>query len=225
MIGTKIKQLRDKQGLTQEQLAYQIDVSRNTVLNWEKGKREPRASDLSKLAAFFEVSIDSLIIDNGKNQIPPQSDNIDTSPGEPPVWIDVVEPVVCAGKGNDYYEISWEPVERYPFSASDLIGYAWHSGKMRIIRIEGSSMEPRYRDGDRVMFSEEEVTSGDVAIVLWDGKLLIRGYVIERGKTVHLRALNKENPEIVVYPEDERFQVLGKVLGRVSRFEPDKGFW
>ncbi len=222
-IGERIKYERERVGLTQSDLAEMAGVNSVTLSKWESGLNEPKLASIRKIAGALSIPVSALI--SGDDPFSRQSDNPSHTPGEPPVWIDVVEPVVCAGNGNGYVEIDWEPVGRYPFSAADLIGYSWHSGKMRIIQIEGNSMEPRYRDGDRIMFSEEDVSSGDVAIVLWDGKLLIRGYVLERDNTVHLRALNRENPEIIVYPDDERFQVLGKVLGRVSRFEPDKGFW
>lgn len=144
--------------------------------------------------------------------------------GEEPVWIDIVEPAACAGPGNGYHEVTWKPIGRLPFSPVDLMGYAWHSGKMRVIRIEGSSMEPRYREGDRVLFSDDGVVSGDIAIVMWDSRLYIRGYIVTPDKMVHLRAFNKENPEIVVDPGDPRLQILGKVLAKVG-IEPDKGFW
>lgn len=148
------------------------------------------------------------------------------SVGEEPVWIPVVEPHVCAGGGNGYMEIDWEPVGRFPFAPADLLGVSWHSGTLRIIRVDGNSMEPRYRDGDMILFSEECVSSGDVIVALWDGRLFLRGYIEDKkNETYRLKALNPDYADIVIDPDDERFLPLGKVVGKVNRIEPDRGFW
>jgi len=142
------------------------------------------------------------------------------------VWIDVVDMIACAGHGNGYPDICWEVVDQYPLPATALMGYSWRCGKLRIVRIEGRSMEPRYVDGDMILFSDEGAESGDIAIVSWDGRLYIRGYLLERDGSVRLKALNAAgNPDIVVEPGDERLHVLGKVLGKVGTFEADRGFW
>lgn len=148
------------------------------------------------------------------------------SVGEEPVWIPVVEPHVCAGGGNGYMEIDWEPVGRFPFAPADLLGVSWHSGTLRIIRVDGNSMEPRYRDGDMILFSEECVSSGDVIVALWDSRLFLRGYIEDKkNETCRLKALNPDYADIVIDPDDERFLPLGKVVGKVNRIEPDRGFW
>ena len=51
----RLKYLRLKKGLTQEQLAETAKVSMQTVYNWEKGIRQPRMEDLQKLADLFEI--------------------------------------------------------------------------------------------------------------------------------------------------------------------------
>ena len=44
-----IKLLRKSRGITQEELSERIGVHENTIRLWEKGLREPRSSDISKL--------------------------------------------------------------------------------------------------------------------------------------------------------------------------------
>ena len=56
----KLKVLRKKKGLTQQQIADEIGVNRGSYSNWEKGKREPSFENLVKLADLLEVSLDSL---------------------------------------------------------------------------------------------------------------------------------------------------------------------
>ena len=60
----KLKVLRKKKGLTQQQIADEIGVNRGSYSNWEKGKREPSFENLSMLACIFDVSIDFLLSEN-----------------------------------------------------------------------------------------------------------------------------------------------------------------
>lgn len=55
-----IKELREKQGITQEQLADALDVSRGTVGMWETGKRRPSQELYEKIADMFNVDMDYL---------------------------------------------------------------------------------------------------------------------------------------------------------------------
>ena len=57
----KLKMLRKKKGLTQQEVADLVNVSRVRYTNWECGKREPTYENLSMLACIFDVSIDYLL--------------------------------------------------------------------------------------------------------------------------------------------------------------------
>lgn len=59
----KLKVLRKKKGLTQQEVADKIGINRPSYLNWEKGRREPSFENLSMLACIFDVSIDYLLGD------------------------------------------------------------------------------------------------------------------------------------------------------------------
>ena len=52
----KLKEWREKSGLSQEKLAECVGVHENTIRKWEKEYREPRASDIAKLAAALNIS-------------------------------------------------------------------------------------------------------------------------------------------------------------------------
>lgn len=58
----RFKQLREESGLTQEELARRLGVSKGTVGNYESGARTPRKlDDLNSLADYFNVEIDYLL--------------------------------------------------------------------------------------------------------------------------------------------------------------------
>lgn len=61
MLNEKIIYYRKKNMLTQEELAYQLNVSRQTITKWEAGIIYPNVEYLIKLSNLFDVSIDSLV--------------------------------------------------------------------------------------------------------------------------------------------------------------------
>ena len=57
-----IRQMREERGWTQVDLAHRIDVAPATIYTWERGKFEPRASQLRKLAEAFGVRMDEIAL-------------------------------------------------------------------------------------------------------------------------------------------------------------------
>lgn len=61
MIGTRIKQLRTKSGMTQKALADMLFVSAQAVSRWENNEVEPSIQTLVEMAKIFEVSVDEIV--------------------------------------------------------------------------------------------------------------------------------------------------------------------
>lgn len=61
MLSEKIYELRRKQGLSQEQLAERIGVSRQAISKWESGQSIPDLDKLILLSENFSVSLDALV--------------------------------------------------------------------------------------------------------------------------------------------------------------------
>ena len=59
--GEKLQDLRKKKGLTQEELAEALYVSRTAVSKWESGRGYPNIDSLKEISKFFSVSIDELL--------------------------------------------------------------------------------------------------------------------------------------------------------------------
>lgn len=59
----KIKSLRQKQSLSQQELAHKLYVSRQTVTKWESGKSLPDIPKLKKMSEIFKTDIDSFLSD------------------------------------------------------------------------------------------------------------------------------------------------------------------
>ena len=64
-IGKNIKKHRIETGMTQDQLAEKLNVTRQAVSNWETGKTQPNIETLTALAEHFGVSVEALIYGSG----------------------------------------------------------------------------------------------------------------------------------------------------------------
>lgn len=60
VFSARLKELRLQHGISQEELAEQIGIKRNSYSDWENGKCKPSYEKLEKIADFFEISLDWL---------------------------------------------------------------------------------------------------------------------------------------------------------------------
>jgi transcriptional regulator with XRE-family HTH domain len=63
-IGEKIQQLRKANNLSQEQLAVQLEVSRQAVSKWELNESTPDTDKIILISRIFSVSTDYLLLEN-----------------------------------------------------------------------------------------------------------------------------------------------------------------
>ena len=61
MLGTRIKELRKEFGLSQVDLAAQMEVTKQTISNWENENIQPSIDMLVALANVFNVTTDYLL--------------------------------------------------------------------------------------------------------------------------------------------------------------------
>lgn len=61
----QLKTLREQEGLTQEELALRLNISRSAIAKWEQGKGMPSLDLLKSLSLFFHISIDELLGEEG----------------------------------------------------------------------------------------------------------------------------------------------------------------
>ncbi|MDE7389956.1 MAG: helix-turn-helix domain-containing protein [Lachnospiraceae bacterium] len=71
-LGEKIQMLRNKEGLSQEQLAEHLAVSRQAVSKWELGQSTPDLDYVVQLGELFNVSLDYLVKDKDFSEISSQ---------------------------------------------------------------------------------------------------------------------------------------------------------
>ncbi|MFD1316997.1 helix-turn-helix transcriptional regulator [Loigolactobacillus coryniformis] len=76
MFAQKLKDLRSKKHVTQQEIADFLGISRPAYTAYESGKRQPDYDILKKLATYFNVTTDFLL---GQNQTPEWADKRDTT--------------------------------------------------------------------------------------------------------------------------------------------------
>ena len=150
MIGPQIRLLRKEANMTQQELASKLFVSQQAVGKWERGEATPNPETIVAMSKIFGVSADTLLGESA----PPLSTG--------GTWVPVLGDV-AAGIPIDAVEniVDYEEIDHAMAS----------NGKYYGLRIKGSSMEPRIREGDVVIVrQQEDADTGDTAVVLVNGE-------------------------------------------------------
>ena len=171
--GEKIRLLRNKTKMSQEELAESLSVQRNTVWRWENKKANPSKDMLSKLAAALNTTVSYL---TGETDVP---DRGASAAGEQHIQIigravelDVYSLAACMGYGKDNEN---EPREK--------TGTAWLDERVvgplypvmpYLINVDGNSMEPKIYEGDRLVVNENVMPGqGDICLARYE----VNGYI------------------------------------------------
>lgn len=149
MIGRQIRHLRKATNMTQQELASKLFVSQQAVGKWERGEATPNPDAIITMAKIFDVTADVLL---GESTVPQSTGG---------TWIPVLGDV-AAGIPIEAVEniVDYEEIDTALASTGDFFA----------LRIKGSSMEPRIREGDVVIVRKQNTAdTGDTAIILVNG--------------------------------------------------------
>lgn len=134
---------------SQADLAKILFVNQTAVSQWERGVTTPSPPILLKLSQLYGVSTDYLL---GQNISSDDSKGIKI-----PVLGDVAAGIPIEAVENI---VDYEEIDTAMASTGEFFG----------LRIRGSSMEPRIREGDVVIVrQQEDADTGDTAVVLVNG--------------------------------------------------------
>jgi transcriptional regulator with XRE-family HTH domain len=68
-IGRRVRAARQDRGLTQNELASQVGVSRSAVAQWETGRAGQVTGNLSRIASVLEVNVEYLMYGDDKRAV------------------------------------------------------------------------------------------------------------------------------------------------------------
>lgn len=137
-LAKKMIELRKQNGLSQQDLADRLGVSRQAISRWETGAVQPLADSVKSLAQVFQVSTDYLLNDDLDDPTPLRSPQPAPTPQEEPKsarkhrkWLLALAALAAAAVlvlvtalGTAYY-LQWK--ERQPVSSSDVLS-EWDDG-------------------------------------------------------------------------------------------------
>lgn len=238
-VGERIKELRDKNGLSQEELAALTSeishrgISRQSISYWESGKSTPRSDNLSAVATALGVDVATLLDGTDTKIAPsPKEERVEivehygmNGTIKVPVYEDFMS--ACAGRGTDAVEGVVKEELEIPIW---LLGgtYSTRPGESPfIVRINGDSMEEAdIPDGCQVLVNPiAEADNGDVVIAELDGDWMVKWVYWNRHcDGGELRSASLKYPVKKFTKEDVetgRFRYIGKVCKSMTT--PQKG--
>ena len=199
--GERIKGRRGEIGLTQEQLADAVGVTYQAVQQWESGKSNPKGKRLEALAAALSCS--KVWIEFGSDEAEKPSNVVEgpSIKGRYPLisW-------VAAGAWCDISEIHPADAVLYPCPVSC-------SDRTFVLRVQGISMEPLFRDGDLIFIDPAaDVRHGSYVVARLDdhNEATFKKLIIEGGQK-YLKPINPNWPEQII-PINGNCTIVGPVV-------------
>ena len=209
--GIRLKHLRTQDGLTQQDLADALGISKSTISMYENGNREPDFETLENIADYFNIDMATLFLSTS------------TSLPSPDIAEDTIQfPVlvnVAAGYDQPAQVLqNWEG-EKIEVPRAYLHGRS--PDDYFAMRVVGDSMYPDYQNGDILLILRQSILnrSGEVAVILYGGEdaTLKKIEFVQGEDWMKLLPINPQYPPRMISGADlEQCRILGipKVLIR-----------
>lgn len=197
--------LRKRKGLSQQELANTLKISRSAIGMYETGKREPDLETLEVFADFYNVDMNTL---TGKAPVKEQTNKLPDN--AVPVDFSHLKRIPILGRiaaGAPIY--AEENIEGYTFT--DLNGGAEYFA----LRVRGDSMNAvRIYDGDLVIVRKQDIVeNGEIAAVLIEQEATLKRFS-RSGDIITLmpQSTNPEHKPLVYNLKDTNVKILGLVV-------------
>lgn len=235
-MAEQIKKYRKQAGISQQSLADQLCVTRNTVINWESGKYRPDADLFPPLCRLLGISLNDLFgitpdltdgwtahekaIIHNYRMISPVSQRVvdrminsileEESREKDQIINEAafgVAVIATKAAAGDGFDYNDVPIEDYRF----VFKNGRNERADAIIQVKGDSMLPVYREDDWVYVQYTD--SADVGEdVICSSRA---GMHIKRLGEDGPYSVNKDNP-FTLTSEDDHVRIVGRVLGIVD---------
>ncbi len=231
LFGERLRKRRKELRLTQEELGESVGVTRQTVIQWERGSFSPDMEKLGRIAEALECSAAWLLGEAENPEFPQRSTPSQERFFEDFLHVPLMDKgfTACAGNGFDYCGTSMEDSDtmilpRRSFSRIDMLQRPFG------IHVEGDSMEGAgIPDGCiAVINPAETVYPGDATLVCYNDRWSIKWLIPKSNGDVELRSANPSYQPMVIPEElagrEEWFRVIGKVVQTITTRKPTPYF-
>lgn len=233
--GSKIKTFRTRAGMTAEQLADALQISKSSIRNWECGLTRPDPEFLYRMFSILDVEPNEFfgftgigtLLTTQERELIDQYRTLDAAGKEDvETFVEAMSRKAHKRKLLAAYDRmnSVEDWSRYA-AAGDGTDWPEHPEKEEvilfdspavshadeIITVTGKSMEPQFHDGDRVLVEHcVDLRNGDIGIFYVPGM----GGVIKQKSYDRLHSINPDFDDI--FPYEEGAIVVGRVIGKID---------
>ena len=204
----RLRFLRNEKGESLEKIAKFLNVTIQTISNYETEKRDMNPDTILKLSEYFGVSTDYLL---GKSDARNNTSNIDES--DKKFYMCPVYGQISAGQPN------WaeECIEgRLPLDP-DLMGIV-NPEEHFFLRVNGESMNKVVRNGAFALIHKQDmVDDGEIAVVLVNGYDATLKKFTRQGDMIILEPQSDDDSfKTQVYNKTTPIKILGKYVGKME---------
>lgn len=203
----RLKLLRTERGESLEKIAKYLNVTIQTVSNYENEKRDMSPDTIIKLSEYFKVSTDYLL---GKSDVrnPEKTSNISEK-----IYMCPVYGQIPAGEPN------WaeECVEgRLPLDPN-LMNIV-NPEECYFLRVNGESMNKVIKNGAYALIRKTDwVDDGEIAVVLVNGYDATLKKFSKQGDFVVLEPMSNDPTfQTQIYTKDTPIKIIGKYIGKME---------
>lgn len=187
MYGKKLRELRNLEGWTQEQVAKKLGITKQTYSHYENENRKPSLDMIKELAAVYQVNIDDIFSDEGKEEAA-----IRTIP---------LIGTICAGDGLLAEQNIKEHIY-YPLQSKRQPDYA--------LRVKGNSMiGAGIEDGDIVYMRHAPWAD-------YNGQIVAALINDQEDGTLKRIRWSADSPLIRLEPENDEYDVIEVAPNQVT---------
>ncbi|EAJ3933531.1 helix-turn-helix transcriptional regulator [Campylobacter jejuni] len=206
MTANDFKQIREKLGLTQEQLGNKLNLTRQQIINIEKGKTpisKKYFDNISKLSKKFYIDKEENALNKDRNK---QEINFYSIPK--------LNISASAGGGNELIRLEeYETGEMLELSKAF---FKTTPKNVKAIKVDGYSMIPMLLPDSWVIFEEIHEYQGDGLYILnFDNQLMVKLLQLDPiSKVLDIISVNKDYKSYSLDLKDSQVEIIiqGKVL-------------
>ena len=203
-IAQNIKNLREKRGLSQVQLAELLGISDKTVSSWEIGRTEPNMGYVQAMCELFNVNADVLIYGS--------DERIYFKSGMDYIRIPLYSPICCGDGGfNEDNILEYVPVPSKGLSNPDNYFCQIADGN--------SMIDAGIDNGDLLVFEKvNRIDTGSIGCFCVDeNTAMCKKYTVVNN-IVMLMPMNSDYEPVIVDPLDSCFRCIGRLRKVIKDF-------
>ncbi len=206
--GDRIRELRERKKMTQEELGKAIGTTKQTIFKYERGMIENISySKLEEIAKALDAEPWEIL---GWNQ--PLQEDEESIPGF--ISVPFISQKISAGYGEDFLSDDSITLKRIQIPESMARGV---SDKSTLVsaEVKGDSMiDANIYPGDYVFFAKGMIKGEGIYVIAFAGDIMVKRLAFDGGENrLTIISENKNYPVRTVDADSDGVRILGKVIG------------